>query len=484
MRILSLFTSAFILTAPLRAQDKIAGAFIDEKKISDLRGTKVGEYIVTTGQTTLEGSFVLLLHPDQGLVRRVNLSRHDLQLRGVASQEDAFTMFLSSSVLGGTEKVEQLTFSKTSRTLSAAKEVASIAFSDKLVGGFTDQQDFWLVTAQKKNRTLTLKRFNGAGLASENAFTVPDEKLFRVLLKKDVAFIAAGQETPFEQAKELNKAYWREGKLTFAFDDQDGPEASAEVALLTFDTQTGTSAVRRLALGVEPKTRHNSFLHGDTLFVLSVNRQALQLSVFSTGDSECLRRFSYPRGEVIEIKASPLFKNGENAERDWSVPGNPRKVFKSISSAWGRPVISVWGAGNAYRFLLGEYAVARGGGGGMMIPTGGGTFSTPGGSFTVPVTYGFSHVGGGSSAAVYTYFYGALLKQQLRIAPAETAVSGVFDQIQARIKLLDEKIKLGGQGLITSPDGTYLLYLNGKEKYLTVEAFTVAQPTEVSDHFE
>lgn len=469
MKKLALLIFLLSTILPVRAQDEFMRAGVDVKRILHVSGVSVGEYLVTAGQTNPDGYTLFILHPGQGLVGKVNLLRSGLQIRGVATQGSELTIYVSSSLNAGVEVVERITFNRESAALSPATEVKSLYFPDKLVTGFTDGQDFCLVTAQSKPGTVTLERFTGRGAVGKKEFAVPDKALLKALLKKSFAFIPSGREIPLEQARSLHKVYWREGKLTFTFDGRKGSEDTPETTLLTLDPLAGTPVVQRIAAEKGSPAEQNSFLHADTLFVLGVDSKALKLSLFSLATLQPLKHFSYQSGEPIQLKSTPLLKNGENAERNWTEPEASRKVIKAIAA--GTPVVSVWPKENAYLLFMGSHLIPRSGGGSMMMPSGGGSFSTPGGPVSMPVTYNPVYYGGGSSEAIYTYFGGALLKEQLLVAPAATLVENVHDRIRRRIEALSGGVKSGGLGTIAADGVVYVLYLDKKDKCLTVEEF-------------
>ena len=469
MKKLALLIFLLSTIASVRAQVEVMGADVDVKQMSYLSGATAGEYLVTAGQTGPETYSLFILHPQQGLVQQVKLIRSGLQVRGIATKGNELTIYVSSSLNPGVETIERITFNQETAAFSPAFEVRSLYFPDKLVAGFTDGPDFCLVTAQSKPGTVTLERFTGGAAAGKKEFAVADKALLKSLLKKDFAFIPAGREIPLEQAKSLHKLYWRAGKLTFTFDGREGPAGTPETALLTLDPLAGTPVVQRIAAAAGSPAEHNSFLYADTLFVLGVDKKALQLSLFSLASLQPLKHFSYQSGEQIRLKATPLLENGENAERNWTAEDVSRKVIKAI--AGGTPMVSVWARGNTYQLCMGSHFIPRSGGGSMMMPTGGGSFSTPRGSISTPVTYSPVYFGGGSGENIYTYFGGALSREQLLVAPAATRVENVHDKIKSRIEALNGGAKLGGVGTIASDGGVYLLYLNKKEKYLTVEEF-------------
>ncbi len=329
-----------------------------------------------------------------------------------------------------------------------------------------------MLSVQAKEQRLVLNTYDKEKIIDTQEFAVQDEELFKHFKKNTFEYIPNLTEIPFEQAISQNKSYAYQNKLLLISDNWKS-EGLAQLMIVSLGLGSSTIDAKTISLPYESKVDHNSFLRDNRLFVLGIDRTMLSINVHDINSLQKITAYNYLKGQPIPWKASDLTSNDTNLDEQWRGHWPEAEIAKYTLKELngGTPVISISEADNDHiRILIGNNIIPRSGGGGMMVPTGGGSFSTPGGSVSVPVSYHWMPTSYGGPRTKISFF-GYLRKSDLSSTTETFSSNGNFDCLEKRIEQLNGEIKFGGQGIINAREKIYFIYVDKKNKTMSIESF-------------
>lgn len=464
------------------AQQLVFREEVGFKKLNNIEAAVSGNIIIAKAEVD-DGTIFCAIDMENNSLEKYEIKRQStsITIAGVTTMQGEISIYLTSDYYG-MERLECLTFSKTLKKFSKLKEIRSTFNKDHLCF-MNDNNTFYSLSFDKRKHMLALLSYNAGYLKDTIAFDISDERIVKSFDKKGLltnkvkpfTFIMKGLEISFDQAKSQNKVYLSDGKLLIVSDEWVGEELG-ETLILKVDLATQDVKPQLIRLPYANKTDHNSFISNDKLFVLGIDKTMIDLTIFDINLLEKLEKYRYLKGEPVQFKHSNLERNGLVVESEQDGGSDKRSIAKSVHKSLkkGQPVISVTSVDAVYKLLIGSYAVSKGGSGGMtMMTSGGGSISTPRGTVSTPATTQMVPSGiSTSSSESKTYFYGCLRKSDLGIINEYHPLDhGVFYKIEKRIIELDKKIKLGGNGIINSTEGAYLIYMDKQKRTMIIEKF-------------
>lgn len=460
------------LVAP--AQELIFSEEIEFKKLQNIEGIASGNFLVLKSETD-DATVFYAINKSTNYLEQYKALQKGIFLVGVTSTIDELMIYFVSE----TERLSCLNFSKTSRKFTRLKEAENGSLNNRICI-INENNNLYSLSFSKREEKLIVHSYDKEILKDTIKFDIKDERFLKLfkqggLLTSDAkpfTFINNGVEIPFDQAKNQNKIYFKDKKVFMIIDDWEGEEL-AEILILELDLTTRKAASRFVNLPYENKTDHNSFLINDKLFVLGINKIMVNLTIFDFESLTKIKEYRYLKGEPIQLKYSNLEEDGFDVEKEWIKAWKESDVAKLILRSLndGVPVMSVTARNSDYRLLIGCSEVSKGGPSRMMMTSGGGSFSTPGGNISTPSTTQWVSTGARTTES-QTFFYGYLRKPDLGIFKEyDPASHGIFYKMRNRIGDLDNSMKLGGDGVVNSKEGSYLIYVDKQNRSLYIEKY-------------
>ena len=322
---------------------------------------------------------------------------------GIHETKEAYHYFFQSS-----------THRKSLEVISLGKHAASQTFS--LLPLTTHRQEkflqalslkgklYFLLMNRRKNTLIVVSPDNEKKL--ERSEFVVDRELLRTLRKQDFTSISGDREVPFSSLGTA-KAYLPEENrllLTLESDTWKGTEAKGISVLLALNLKTEEASFRLLFGPDHIKQRYqtSTFLCEETFIKASSNKHFFNLAFYSFPALEVQQTFSYgDTTELALIQRRLVQREGDKAP-EYIERREIKKVLRSLNK--GTLAVNARNLdGTTFQLQIGSFGYLQSAGAPMMVPMGGGSISTPGGSVSIPVSYGFSTIPGRSSTFSYTF---------------------------------------------------------------------------------
>lgn len=216
------------------------------------------------------------------------------------------------------------------------------------VGGFGDDNHFYMLYTDKKDR-LHLYRSSDTpeGLAKMDRKifepNLPDTRA-RDTRMMDLVYVHPDMEQTVMAGYHSGKIYTRNGNIFMIFDGYElkGSKNEATTEILALDWETGKANYRVLpALAQRNDPAFNSFLFGDKIFRLQLDRDKLDLTAYNFSNLEPVKTYTFSGDEEIAIKASPVYQRGKGGlfSSDVDTVKQSSKVIKKLAE--GVPAITV-----------------------------------------------------------------------------------------------------------------------------------------------
>lgn len=191
-----------------------------------------------------------------------------------------------------------------------------------------------------------------------------------------------------ESSKNRLKVYQNDNEITLTIDS-----SNQATYFLEFNLATKTSSSRILdktSLEKEIyKTKSNSFLYDDKLFVIKCSSQAMDFSIYHANTLEKLKSYSVNKDEPIHFRNTPIVQDGGSLDSHRELEKTTQFLRKVSSS---NPSIAVFSTNDQYVITLGST---------KEVSTGGPAIIAMGGGLGGAVVSGL--VSGLANATLYQY---------------------------------------------------------------------------------
>ncbi|MER2997298.1 hypothetical protein [Pontibacter populi] len=351
----------------------------------------------------------------------------------------------------------------------------------KFVTSFTEGNQVYMLFYSKKESALQVLQLDANSQSNIKTIVITiDNGPSRFLRYSDVEFMNEKSAKTVYAAHHQKKLYKQGDKLYFVFDAfMLGNTKFTTTDILELDLTNSTSKLTKLPeMPYKTGLNFNSYLFKDQLFRVQVSSKELILDVYELPTLKQLKNYSYGKDDQLTLKSTPVLKRGAATiyDSDYKVLEKTSEVLRKMDK--GTPAITVEETGtNTLQLTIGSYVAptpSGGYGGGMGMPMGGGTISTPGGSVTLPSTRmamaspGFYSQGSGVS----TYFK-AFLNAATYTKVEHTTGRTLQDQVDDyEIHLQKGDKRIGSTATYKANGNAYFVYEDLDEKALKLVMFS------------
>jgi len=451
-----------IVPLPHFAQKPICTFEVEYSKAEKVTGTKFDDYLFI--KTEAQSSTYFYMISSLGNLVDSYKTLGDITLLGSTVSETEIRFYFT---LPKTKDIHSIFFSRERKRFERYKKIAN---DIDYTGVAYNEKDFHVLVFDKKNDNLILSKATGDSLSVINKFAIEDKQLIKHFKKNQFSFISDGKEIYLDSARSQNKIYYQNQKILLISDNWDSEEV-AETKIITLDLHNDSMNAKNILLPYDNKTGHNSFLYKDKLYVLGIERIIVGLNVYDFPSLNKIAEHRYLKGQPIQFKVSDLIENGKNWDKEWRGKWSDKVIAEQTLRILnkGVPVISVSKADSINdRLLIGR----------SVLPDKKNIFNTamaplPGGGYAQVGNGGRAIFGNNAPLPVDdASFYGYLNRMDFSVPSSiDYKEHGSFYQADRRINKISREVTVGGSGVISSPDGGYLIYLNKKTKSIVLEKF-------------
>lgn len=351
----------------------------------------------------------------------------------------------------------------------------------KYVTSFVEGNEVVMLYYLKKPSSIQVIRIDTASQQHLNTINI-DNAPDRFLRYGDIVYMHEQTAKTVFATHHQKKVYKHGNKLYFVFDAYTPVHSTkATTEILELDISAGTSQLTKLPdLPIDASSDFNSYLFKDRISRLFLSRHDLGITVFDLQTTAPLAVFRFRKDDELTLKSTPVTMLGgaNKAYADNKVLEKTSQVLHKMDK--GKPAIVVEDVGDkVLQLTIGSYKEAVDySGGGVMMPTGGGSFSTPGGVVTTPTTYmyvatpGLNNQGSGVST-IFKAFVDADTYKKVENAEHRS----LQDKLEVYEELLRRlSVNVGAKTFFQSNDKAYMVYEDKDEKALKLIMFTETAP--------
>jgi hypothetical protein len=208
------------------------------------------------------------------------------------------------------------------------KKLIEIPKEEKPLIAFSDNNRFYAFTTNSKAGTLNLSVVNGAGELTQKslAFPIPEEaSKHRDKIDEYLGLVKVmkgGEYPDLSNAVHFAKLFTQPDKLTFVINDGDNPAHIVSISLpdLTL-TEKKIDYAALIPKEEKGKVYISSFLKGDRLFSLVLNKKSIRIVVNEVSSGAMLGKI-----EINDDAALDLFADGPMAERRYGKKTNTKEI--------------------------------------------------------------------------------------------------------------------------------------------------------------
>ncbi|MBG7610889.1 hypothetical protein IU405_01335 [Polaribacter sp. BAL334] len=235
---------------------------------------------------------------------------------------------------------------------------------------------FYLITGSKLNNKLFIYTFDDDGFPKRNYIETSDLEfinkkgtdynLLSILLNAgSIKKIEDNTPISIEIASEEVKMFSRENYIVFSIDINNEFSQILQIDLKTL--KATSNKFKKSILGGN-STKTNSFLNGDILSNIAVNKENLSINFLNFTSGELLKTLTLNVNDSISFKNTPIIQEGGRFE-DYRELEKTKQFFRKISS--GKIGVSFRNFYDKFHVVIGGYVEQNSGGGMMMMPFGG-----------------------------------------------------------------------------------------------------------------
>ncbi|WP_017733748.1 hypothetical protein [Nafulsella turpanensis] len=357
---------------------------------------------------------------------------------GVKEIPDAFIYYFHNAV--DNNRLEAYRLGKKEHESSFGYFELAESRKEKLLHTIEDREELYFLLMNKQEQKLILVRVLDEKNVERKEFPL-SEDVFDLMRKSDFVQVYSGRENNFLEL-ELEKAYLTNKQtlvLTREMEESAHGVPAGFTAILTLDFERGHSSFQALPPAfAETNFKTNTFILKDRLYKISGNKNFIDLSIYHFPSLNKLESFNYNSNQEIGLMGRGLsFRKSDDLpiliekEKTRKIL---RKLQKGTLAVYAKPLKQ-----NAVALRLGSFRELSGGGygGGMMMPMGGGSISTPMGSVSAPFSFSPVYFGTGKSSTA-EYYFDVLLNEQLEVK-GHTAPRALQEKEEEAIEHLDSR---------------------------------------------
>lgn len=266
-----------------------------------LKDNKKAEYLLLDKNLKLVSKF----SPADGLAGTVFNHYEEQYLGGTAGNGKFYFVYevTDKKIVGSSTDVFIETLDMTANTV-VNRKLYEAPKSEKPVAIFSNYGQFYSITANNESGELIIRYLNTQGelIQKSIAITVPakgkKDKLSEYL--SGLKVININDEAGLETGTEKVKLFHFPDKLVFVINNSDDPTRMIMIDTNTFSkTENSIDHNALLSGGDKGKSYVNSFLSGDKLFSLILNKKNIQVAVYDINSGKQLRNFEFTESSVL-----------------------------------------------------------------------------------------------------------------------------------------------------------------------------------------
>lgn len=304
-----------------------------------------------------------------------NIAKKFPNVAGYVYQENKYVMYLSTA---NKRKwaIATLDFKKKSFNLNETKlEV----IGDRVLESISYKDNHYVFTVLKDTSTFQIHKLNTAGEVTLETYSFEDidfsqaknsvknlDRLIQSNFSRQATVIDANSPIALETSKSRLKFYQNKEIVTLTLDSSDKITYS-----LSFNLDAGTSSSTTLTketLDNEVyRTKSNSFLYDNKLFVLKYSSAAIDFTIYDAQSLQKLTSYNATKEEVISFKNTPLMQDGGTSKSEIELERTAQFLRKVSSS---NPAIAVFKENDNYIITLGGTKEVSSGGSPFVIAGG------------------------------------------------------------------------------------------------------------------
>ncbi len=282
-------------------------------------------------------------------------------------------------------------FTETTLEITGDRVLESVTYDDK----------HYIFTIVRDSSILQVYEINNVGEVVIDQYSFEDidfgngkasisnlDRLVQSNFSRKASVIDRNAPLSLESSKNRLKVYQNGNEITLTIDS-----SNQATYFLEFDLATKTSSSRILdktSLEKEIyKTKSNSFLYDDKLFVIKCSSQAMDFSIYHANTLEKLKSYSVNKDEQINFRNTPIVQDGGSLDSHRELEKTTQFLRKVSSS---NPSIAVFSTNNQYVITLGST---------KKVSTGGPAIIAMGGGLGGAVVSGL--ISGLANATLYQY---------------------------------------------------------------------------------
>lgn len=233
---------------------------------------------------------------------------------------------------------------------------------------------FYLITGSKLYNKLFIHTFDEEGNPKRNHIEISDLEfinkngvdynLLSILIGGSITKIEENTPISIEIASEKVKMFSRENYITFTIDINDEFSQILQIDLKTL--KATSNKFKKTVLGGN-SSKTNSFLNGDILSNITVNKENLAVNFLNFTSGELLKTLTLNVNDSISFKNTPIIQEGGRYD-NYRELEKTQQFFRKISN--GLIGVSFRNFYDKFHVVIGGYVI-QSSGGGMMMPFGG-----------------------------------------------------------------------------------------------------------------
>jgi hypothetical protein len=208
------------------------------------------------------------------------------------------------------------------------KKLIDIPKEEKPLIAFSDNNKFYAFTTNNKAGTLNVSVVNGVGELTQKSLSFPiPEEASKHRDKVDeylglIKVMKGGEYPDLSNSVHFAKLFTQPDKLTFVINDGDNPAHIVSVSLPDLTLQEKKIDYSALIPNDEKgKVYVSSFLKGDRLFSLVLNKKSIRIVVNEVNSGAMLGKI-----EINDDAALDMFADGPMAERRYGKKTNTKEI--------------------------------------------------------------------------------------------------------------------------------------------------------------
>ncbi|PQJ75592.1 hypothetical protein [Polaribacter gangjinensis] len=282
------------------------------------------------------------------------------------SESNSYRVFLTNK---NKNKFSSINFSFENKISSSSDFI--ISSEENFIQTIDRNNQFYLITGSKLNYDIYIYTFDENGVPKKNLIEINiiDNKknlsIIPILINSgSIKKIEDNTPISIELASEKVKMYSRENLIVFTTDNNNKFTQVFEIDLNTFQSSFNRFN-KPIFEGNSTKT--NSFLNGDVISTLAVNKENLSIDFLNYKTGELIKNLTVNADETIIFKNTPIIQEGGSFE-DYRELEKTKQFLRKISSS--NAGISFRKFYDKFHVVIGGYVIQRTNGA-MMMPFGG-----------------------------------------------------------------------------------------------------------------